>query len=483
MRKFETGKKAGGHHAARRHVRRGSVAAAMSLLAFLIAPAPPAAANPIVEPVAADPSIVRAPDGAYYMYTTGDDWGDGRGLRGMSVFKSFDLTDWMYVDDVFSESPGWHPANNYVWAPHVIESDTGYSLYYALPDGANPCIGLATAPGPAGPWTDLGRPVFCAEDVGVQGTIDPFVWDDGTTKTMFVGNFKGVYAIPLAADGTAPAGEPVRVADERFEGPHVEYRDGYYYLFLSSGHCCNGADTAYRVLVGRSESLTGPYVDRKGDDLDGGGGALILAGSDPWAGPGHNTVVTDDAGDDWIVYHAIPRDDLQLPSGAQRREGMIDRIVWANGWPEIGDGSPSSTRPDVPRTDLPVRVSLTADTATTLPASGGVIEATMLVEAPGDAPYTGQVWGSAVRPNGEEGEPVLGPIDVDLAPGETREERIAFTVSDSAANGTYGLYAFAGTHGVETVEFGAVTARKSEGLSDVGDPLDVVTLRVRETAR
>lgn len=107
----------------------------------------------------------------------------------------------------------------------------------------------------------------------------------------------------------------------------------------------------------------------------------------------------------------------------------------------------------------------------------------MLVEAPGDAPYTGQVWGSAVRPNGEEGEPVLGPIDVDLAPGETREERIAFTVSDSAANGTYGLYAFAGTHGVETVEFGAVTARKSDGLSDVGESLDVVTLRVRETAR
>lgn len=56
-------------------------------------------------------------------------------------------------------------------------------------------------------------------------------------------------------------------------------------------------------------------------------------------------------------------------------------------------------------------------------------------------------------------------------------------MSDSAANGTYGLYAFAGTHGVETVEFGAVTARKSEGLSDVGESLDVVTLRVRETAR
>jgi hypothetical protein len=75
---------------------------------------------------------------------------------------------------------------------------------------------MATATSPIGPWADLGRPVFCADDVGIKGTIDPFLWDDGTSKTLFVGNFHGIYGVPLSADGTAPAGPPVKVADERF---------------------------------------------------------------------------------------------------------------------------------------------------------------------------------------------------------------------------------------------------------------------------
>ncbi|WP_370180920.1 family 43 glycosylhydrolase [Rhodococcus wratislaviensis] len=466
----------------RHRPRRGWIVTTLTLLVLMVAPAPSATAEAIVQPVAADPSVVRASDGMFYMYTTADDWGDGQGMHNMSIFKSADLMDWMYLGDVFPDRPAWHPDGKLAWAPNALESDGKYSLYYSLYDESNPCIGLATADRPTGPWTDLGRPVFCAHDVGVGGTIDPFVWDDGTTKTMFVGNFQGVHAIPLSPDGTAAAGEPVRVADERFEGPYVEFHDGYYYLFLSAGNCCNGADTAYRVLVGRSESLTGPYLDRKGQDLNDGGGALILAGSEPWAGPGHNTVVSDDAGSDWIVYHAIPRDNRDLPSGARRREGMIDRIVWANGWPEVGDGSPASTGPANPDTDLPVRVTLRADSDTTLPAGGGTVDTTMLVEAPDDRPYAGQVWVSAVSPDGRTSDPFFGPIDVDLQPGEVLEENIAYTVPGDAVAGTYYAYAFAGTYPDETVEFGTVHAVKSGDEARIS-PVRSVSLHLGTVAR
>lgn len=456
---------------------RVAVPALLALLVVMLAPAPSALAQSIVQPVAADPTVIRAQDGRYYMYATADDWGDGQGEHNMTVFTSFDLVDWKYVGDVFDEAPGWHPPGRLAWAPDISESNGTYSLYYALYDEKNPCIGLATAPGPTGPWTDLGHPVFCAQDVGVEGTIDPFLWDDGKIKTMFVGNFHGVYAIPLNAEGNAAAGAPVRVADDRFEGPEIIFRDGYYYLFVSAGNCCNGADTAYRVLAGRSQSLTGPYLDRKGDDLNAGGGALILAGSQAWAGPGHNTVVTDDAGADWIVYHAVPRDDLELPSGAQRREGMIDRIVWANGWPEVGDGSPASTGPASPQTKLPVQVRLSPETPTELPEGGGPLNAKLMVSAPADAPYVGQVWVDVVQPGSATGTSVLAPIPVDLKPGQTMEQTVTYTVPPEAAAGIYGIFAYAGATVDAPVEFGTVTATKAgnsvgSGLTGLSTSLD-----------
>ncbi|WP_422627076.1 family 43 glycosylhydrolase [Rhodococcus sp. (in: high G+C Gram-positive bacteria)] len=430
------------------------IGVALALATALVAPIQTAHANPVVEPVAADPTIIRTDDGMYYLYSTADDWGDGRGMHSMSMFASHDLVDWMYVGDVFDRPPAWHAPGKHAWAPSIHEFDGVYHLYYSLHDTANPCIGVATSPNADGPWTDLGRPVFCAHDVRIDGTIDPFVWDDGTTKTMLVGNFKGVYAIGLTPDGTAPRDTPVKVADDRFEGPFVVHRNGFYYLFVSAGNCCNGGNTAYRVLAGRSTSLTGPYLDRKGQDLSDGGGALILAGSDRWAGPGHNSVVTDDAGNDWIVYHASPRWDITLPSGAQRREGLIDRIVWADDWPDVGDGSPSSTRPELPFVDLPATVSLTVDAATAVSTPGGTVDATVLVTA-GDSPFSGSLWLGAGAPGGGIGETVAAPIEVTLQPGEVRETTMTFLPPISPTS-TYDLYALAGTSDAHVVDFGAV---------------------------
>ncbi|WP_255450507.1 family 43 glycosylhydrolase [Skermania sp. ID1734] len=431
----------------------------------IAAVAAPAHANPVVQPVAADPSVIRAADGKFYMYTTGDDWGDGHGTHDMSIFTSDDLESWKYSGDVFKNHPSWHPAGKVGWAPDAHYKNGQYSLYYALGDPTNPCIGLATAQAPTGPWTDLGKAVLCAKDVGVEGTIDPFVWDDGTSKTMIVGNFHGIYAIPLDAAGHAPAGKPVQIADKRFEAPYVQFHDGYYYLFVSAGNCCRDANTAYRVLVGRSSSLTGPYVDRKGTDLNNGGGALVLAGSDKWAGPGHNSIITDDAGTDWIVYHAIPRARLELPSGAQRREGMIDRITWADGWPEVGDGSPSSTGPEVPKITSPVKVSVVSDDAQ-LPASGGTVKAALRITAPADAAYSGKVWANYTLPSSTKEATLLQPQDVALQPGQSVDRPITFTVDSNASPGTYELIGYAGPSSDQPVQFGALMAQKATSVAN-----------------
>lgn len=288
-------------------------------------------------PIAADPSLIRADDGTYYLYATQDDWNDGEGSRYLPIFKSTDLVTWTYVGNAFAWPPAWKTGGGGYWAPHISKRGELYELFYSVSlwGDPNPCIGLGTATSPEGPFEDLGRPVFCSEDIGVQNSIDPFIWDEGGTRTMIWGSFHGIYAVELSEDGTEAVGEPVRLADTRFEAPWTVQRDGFYYLFLSAGSCCDGEWSTYTVYVGRSESLTGPYLDAQGRDLDAGGGDILLAANDTWVGPGHNAVVTDDAGTDWLLYHAIPRDNPRLTNGVNNRPALLDRLEWRDGWPHV----------------------------------------------------------------------------------------------------------------------------------------------------
>jgi len=301
--------------------------------------------NPVIAPVAADPSLIRDAGGTWYLYATQDRWDDGV-ERYLPIFASEDLVSWRYLGDVFPLPPRWK-SQGFLWAPDVSEHEGTFWLYYAYSTwgDANPCIGLATAPHPAGPWTDLGRPVFCSADVGVRNSIDPFVWTSGDERTLFWGSFHGIHAAPLAADGASLAGAPVRVADERFEAAYLIEREGAFYLFLSSGSCCDGAGSTYLTWVGRSDALLGPYRDDLGRDLRYGGGRVVLYRNDAWVGPGHPAIVQDDAGTDWIVYHAIDPQRPTLRSGATRRPLLIDPIAWRDGWPVVQDDRGPSSEP------------------------------------------------------------------------------------------------------------------------------------------
>jgi arabinan endo-1,5-alpha-L-arabinosidase len=74
--------------------------------------------NPVIEPVAADPSVIRAKDGTFYLYATQDDWGD-RVWRLIPIFRSRDLVNWTFVGDVFQRPPAWKEAGGFLWAPDI----------------------------------------------------------------------------------------------------------------------------------------------------------------------------------------------------------------------------------------------------------------------------------------------------------------------------------------------------------------------------
>ena len=180
--------------------------------------------------------------------------------------------------------------------------------------------------------------------------IDQFYYEENGKKYMFFGSFKGIYVTELTDDGLSvkrdAKGKPVlkkQICGNLFEGTNIYKKNGYYYLFASIGNCCNGVNSSYKVVVGRSQDLLGPYVDKKGKSMLDNSWELVLEGDgQKWIGPGHNSIIIqDDEGTDWMIYHSYMKD---AKGGVGGRLGMLDRVLWTNdGWPYIKNYIPSNS--------------------------------------------------------------------------------------------------------------------------------------------
>jgi beta-xylosidase len=149
-----------------------------------------------------------------------------------------------------------------------------------------------------------------------------------------------IWAQRLSADGTRLVGErrelihndqpwekhPTLPFGNLVEGPSVVRRGGWFYLFYSGNFCC-GRECEYALGVARSRKLLGPWEKNPNNP--------ILAGNGDWRCPGHGTVVEDERGRTWFLYHAYqPKDFVYVG-----RQAMLDEVVWgADGWPQINEG-------------------------------------------------------------------------------------------------------------------------------------------------
>lgn len=315
--------------------------------------------NPVFEPVLADPTVVRADDGWFYASGTEDYWGAEFGVKILPIVRSKDLTTWTYVNDAFLPSgrPNWKPSGG-LWAPDITKIGDIYAIFYSFSTwgDTNPGIGVATAPNPTGPYTDRGK-ILDSQSIGVPNTIDPFYWEENGEKYLFFGSYstattQGTWGFLLDETGLKPKNADFRdkfkIAAGDFEAVTIFKRDGYYYFIGSKGGCCAGANSTYNLRVGRSTSLKGPYLDKNGNDIRNRGyGTQILRPNTTWAGTGHSArIITDDAGDDWILYHAILKTEPYIEdSQTNKRMLMLDKVTWsADGWPVIENTAPSSTQ-------------------------------------------------------------------------------------------------------------------------------------------
>ena len=289
-----------------------------------------------------DPSMIYS-DGYYYVYSTGN----------LDIRRSSNLIDWDYLGSIIPQIPQWVqdkiPGVSNIWAPDVTYHNGKYYICYSASTfgSQTSLLGLISNEtlNPYSPdyqWIDEGEilsspPTSSPSYNAIDGT---FVRDaSGNMWLVFGSYWDGIMLTPLDNTTLKPTTTPPtihqlarRSNSSASEASYIIYHDGYYYLFVNWDSCCSGVDSTYKIIVGRSTSITGPYVDKNGTSLlYSTGGTLFVGNNARWIGPGHADITTVD-GQDYFSYHTY---DGQADGTPTLR---INEMSWdQNGWPVLGN--------------------------------------------------------------------------------------------------------------------------------------------------
>ena len=310
-------------------------------------------------PMVHDP-VMAYEDGTYYQQSTG---------RGIQWARSADLRTWEVQPESFIGAlPAWTRDSvsgftNHVWAPDLLRMRNRWLLTYSCSTfGRNTsAIGLASSPtldftdSLHYQWTDHGCIVASREHRDQWNAIDPaFILDGQGQPWLSWGSFwDGIQLVRLdttlhVAAGCTPRTIARRIAlrdtlraepnptsqhagRNAIEAPFIFRHDGYFYLFVSHDYCCRGMKSNYKVVVGRSRSVEGPYLDRTGRDMADGGGSLVIEGDKKeFEAAGHSAAYHLPDGNDLFICHGY-----SIPLGGQSI--LVQRIIrWTpDGWPEL----------------------------------------------------------------------------------------------------------------------------------------------------
>ena len=294
------------------------VAVAVNAQAATTTAVPLAAATPTVPPAAYpgpgvvtgnigahDPTMVKTPSGSYIVAHTGDN---------IALKTSTDRTAFRNAGAVFPGGAPWTTTytggSRNLWAPDISYHSGRYWLYYSASTfGSNrSAIFLATSTtGASGSWTNQGL-VIESRTSDNFNAIDPNLLVDSSGRWwLSFGSFwSGHKQVALNPSTGLRSDSTIRSIAGRnggaIEAPFIFRHGSYYYQWVSFDRCCQGAASTYRIMVGRSTSPNGPFVDRNGVNLNNGGGTQVLAGHGSIHGPGHQAVLADtDA--EVLVYH------------------------------------------------------------------------------------------------------------------------------------------------------------------------------------
>jgi arabinan endo-1,5-alpha-L-arabinosidase len=255
-----------------------------------------------------DPAMVKRPTGGYLLAVTGP---------GITLKTSSDRIAFANAGRVWPNGAPWTTpftgGDPNLWAPDLTFRNGQYYLYYSASSfgSQNSAIFLATSTtGASGSWTNRGL-VISSNGSNNYNAIDPnlIVDQQGQWWLSFGSFWTGIKMIRLdpatglrSTSDTGVRSLASRPGSTAIEAPFIFRHGSFYYLFVSFDLCCRGANSTYRIMVGRSTSLTGPYTDRNGTPMTSGGGTQVLARHDSIIGPGHQAVLSDVDGT-VLVYH------------------------------------------------------------------------------------------------------------------------------------------------------------------------------------
>jgi xylan 1,4-beta-xylosidase len=291
--------------------------------------------NPVIAGDHPDPSIIRVGKD-YWATCTSSAWGPL-----FPLLHSKDLVNWEQTGAVLPHRPDW--ATGDFWAPEISEFDGKFFVYFVgRQHNGRLSVAVATADKPGGPYTDHG-PIIAQDD----GSIDPAPVADTNGVRYLIwkedGNSRGqptpIWLQRLNGDGTKLIDEPHELIRNDaaweggvVEGPYILRRNGWFYLFYSGNGCC-GVGCNYALGVARSRSLFGPWQKNPANP--------ILAGNETWKCPGHGSIVQDEQGRCFFLYHAYSTKGSVFTG----REGMLDEVKFgADDWPTMNNGTGPSVK-------------------------------------------------------------------------------------------------------------------------------------------